>query len=63
MEIKMAEQESEEEISRAFELFCDPFEKQITYESLKKLLKEIEENVSEEELMAMIREANKNESN
>lgn len=31
MEIKMAEQESEEEISRAFELFCDPFEKQITY--------------------------------
>lgn len=46
----MAEQETEEEISRAFELFCDPSEKVITFESLKKLLKEIEEDVTQEEL-------------
>ena len=50
MEIKMAEQETEEEISRAFELFCDPLEKNITFESLKNLLKEIEEDVTHEEL-------------
>ena len=60
MEIKMGEKETEEEISRAFQLFMDPDEGDITFERLKQIAMEIEENVTEEELMAMIQEANKN---
>ncbi len=50
----MGEKETEEEIARAFELFMDPEKEQITFESLKKSSKEIEENMTDEELMAMI---------
>jgi centrin-1 len=59
MEYKMGEKETEDEIARAFELFSDPHEEKITFESLKKVIAEIEENISNEELMAMIKEANK----
>ena len=56
----MAEKETEEEISRAFEIFMDPEKNEITFESLQKIAKEIEEDISEEELMEMIMEANNN---
>ena len=59
MEIKMGEKENEEEISRAFELFIDLNENCITFESLKRIAEEIEENGSDEDLLAMIKEANK----
>lgn len=58
----MAEKETEEEISRAFEIFMDPEKNEITFESLQKIAKEIEEDISEEELMEMIMEANNNNS-
>ena len=59
MEIKMGEKETEEEISRAFELFVDGKEGFISFESLKRIAEEIEENGSDEDLLAMIKEANK----
>jgi centrin-1 len=60
MEIKMGEIETEEEIYRAFELFVDSNQDVITFESLKKIAVEIEENCNNEDLWAMIKEANKN---
>ena len=59
MELKMSEKETPEEIAKAFEYFIDPIKAEITLESLGKIATEIGENVSEDELMAMIKEANK----
>lgn len=59
MELKMSEKEQQEEIAKAFESFVDPTKGEITYESLARIAEEIEENISEEELRIMIKEANK----
>jgi Ca2+-binding EF-hand superfamily protein len=59
LELKMSEKEKDEEVNRAYELFVDPDKQAITFESLKRIAEEIEENISDEELMAMIKEANK----
>ena len=63
MELKMSEKETPEEMAKAFDYFVDPTCGEITYESLAKIAEEIEENVSEEELRAMIKEANKHDKN
>ncbi len=60
MEIKMSEKETEEEISRAFELFIDPEKNEITFDSLKRIANEIEEKVTDQEIISMLKEANKN---
>lgn len=58
MEIKLMEKESDEEISKAFELFVDPKMNEITFESLKEISKQIGETVSDEELLLLLTEAN-----
>ena len=52
------EKESDEEISKAFELFVDPKMNEITFDSLKEISKQIGENVSDEELRLLLKEAN-----
>ena len=52
------EKESDEEISKAFELFVDPKMNEITFDSLKEISKQIGETVSDEELRLLLREAN-----
>ena len=54
-----SERESAEEIEKAYSLFCDNLETGITFESLKRLAKEIEEEISDEELREMLEEASK----
>jgi Ca2+-binding EF-hand superfamily protein len=54
-----SENESEEEISRAYKLFEDADVGAITFDSLKRISEEIEENVTDEELQAMLKEASK----
>lgn len=62
MELKMSEKESKEETKKVFELFMDQNKNEITFESLKKIAAEIEENITDEELMAMLKEANKSKT-
>lgn len=57
MEIKLMEKESDEEISKAFELFVDPKMNEITFESLKEISRQIGETVSDEELHLLLQEA------
>ena len=52
------EKESDEEISKAFELFVDPKKNEITFESLKEISNQIGENVSDEVLGLLLKEAN-----
>ena len=63
MELKMSEKEQPEEIAKAFDSFIDPAKGEITFESLSRIAEQIEENVSEEEIRAMVKEANKHDSN
>ena len=63
MELKMSEKETPEEMAKAFDSFVDPTCNEINFESLAKIAEEIEENVSEEEIRAMIKEANKHDKN
>jgi Ca2+-binding EF-hand superfamily protein len=58
MEIKLMEKESDEEISKAFELFVDPKMNEITFDSLKEISKQIGETVTDEELCLLLKEAN-----
>jgi Ca2+-binding EF-hand superfamily protein len=60
MQNKMGERESVEEINAAYEHFFDEDEGGITFESLKRLAQEIEEEISDEELHEMLEEASKN---
>ena len=55
----MDEKESEQEINKAFEEFKDMSKGAITKESLMKIAEDIEENISEEEIEDMIKEATK----
>ena len=61
MEIKLMEKESDEEISKAFELFVDPKMNEITFDSLKEISKQIGETISDEELRLLLKEANGND--
>merc|ERR1712032_449675 len=62
MTAKMSEKDSKEQIQKAFQLFKGPSGK-ISFEDLKAVAKELGENMSDEELNEMIREADKDEDN
>ena len=58
---KLGDKESEEGIRRIFNLFIDnPDENTITLNSLKKIARELGENMSNEELKDMLQRASKN---
>mmetsp|Transcript_33120 Transcript_33120/g.78732 ORF Transcript_33120/g.78732 Transcript_33120/m.78732 type:complete len:167 (+) Transcript_33120:85-585(+) len=60
MTAKMSEKDSREQIQKAFQLFKGPTGK-ISFDDLKAVAKELGEMMSDEELMEMIREADKDE--
>ncbi|XP_059479577.1 uncharacterized protein LOC132199111 [Neocloeon triangulifer] len=57
MVAKMADKDSREEILKAFRLFDDENTGHITFENLKRVAKELGENVTDEEMQEMIDEA------
>ena len=59
MEIKIAESQTEEEIAKAFDLFSEGGGDYITFESLKKITNLIEEDITDEDIYNMIKEAAK----
>merc|ERR1711862_569570 len=60
MTAKMSEKDSKEQIQKAFQLFKGPTGK-ISFDDLKAVAKELGETMSDEELMEMIKEADKDE--
>merc|ERR1719265_2140702 len=60
MTAKMSEKDSKEQIQKAFQLFKGPSGK-ISFEDLKSVAKELGETMSDEELMEMIKEADKDD--
>ncbi|CAB3384652.1 Hypothetical predicted protein [Cloeon dipterum] len=57
MMMKMADKDSREEILKAFRLFDDENTGHISFDNLKRVAKELGENVTDEELQEMIDEA------
>nr|CCA22583.1 caltractin putative [Albugo laibachii Nc14] len=59
MTTKMSEKDSKEEIIKAFRLFDDDETGKITFRNLKRVAKELGENMTDEELQEMIDEADR----
>jgi centrin-2/centrin-1 len=59
MSAKMSEKDSREEILKAFRLFDDDETGRITFQNLKRVAKELGENMTDEELQEMIDEADR----
>ena len=59
MTTKMSEKDSREEILKAFRLFDDDEKGKISFRNLKRVAKELGENMTDEELHEMIEEADR----